>query len=310
MKILVAFTGGTIGSSEQNGCISPSSNSKKVLINEYCLKNKEEVEFEFKEPYTILSENLSGDTLTNLMTFIEENLNGDADGIIITHGTDTLQYSAAAADYCFGNCHKPIVFVSANYPLEDERSNGHINFEAAVKFIKSGEKAGVFVSYSNDLKTVLLHRGCEVFRYREFSDENYSISGSLYEYLNGEIIKTNEGKELCFTPKNKGIRFINNPGILNVTAAPFENYNYSLENINGIILNPYHSGTLNSLSESFNNFCQSAKNKGIPIIVTFSANQKDYDGMQYYAQKGITIKRDVTTVMAQIMLWAEISQKN
>ena len=50
------------------------------------------------------------------------------DGVIITHGTDTLQYTAAFTGYIMAGAQIPIVLVSANYVLEDVRSNGVDNF--------------------------------------------------------------------------------------------------------------------------------------------------------------------------------------
>ena len=54
------------------------------------------------------------------------------EGIIVTTGTDTLAYSSAALGYAFGELSVPMVTVSANYPLSDERSNGFSNFEQYV----------------------------------------------------------------------------------------------------------------------------------------------------------------------------------
>lgn len=65
------------------------------------------------------------------------------DGIVVTHGTDTLQYTSAFLAYIFDGLNVPIVLVSANYPLDDSRSNGFENFVGAIDFIKSGSGNGV-----------------------------------------------------------------------------------------------------------------------------------------------------------------------
>lgn len=145
MKILVVFTGGTIGSCYNDGVISPDSNTRYKLIEMY-KQNGGCAEFDAISPYTVLSENLNGEYFNLLYNSVKENIN-NYDGIIVTHGTDTLQYTSAVLSYMFGFCNTPIVLVSANYPLESEKSNGLENFSAAVDFIKSGNNKGVFVAY-------------------------------------------------------------------------------------------------------------------------------------------------------------------
>ena len=117
MKINVIFTGGTIGSSHSDGYITPDPAAKYRLIKNYQKAFGTSVEFTVCNPYTILSENLSGKTLSLLMKSIKEGLEDNCDGIIVAHGTDTLQYSAIAAAYCFGSNTKPIMFVSLRFSL-------------------------------------------------------------------------------------------------------------------------------------------------------------------------------------------------
>ena len=109
MKILVIFTGGTIGTSIKNGWADIDNNAKYVLLDSY--NNKHKIEFVTASPYSTLSENLSAKHLNLLQKEIGDNLTKDFDGIIVTHGTDTLQYTATAIEYAFNGCEIPIVFV-------------------------------------------------------------------------------------------------------------------------------------------------------------------------------------------------------
>ena len=146
MKILVIFTGGTIGSTVKDGWISADNTAKYTLIENYKNSFGDSVCFDTCEPYFMLSENLSAKHLNLLTESVKEALSKDFDGIIITHGTDTLHFSAAAIHLAFSGADIPIVFVSANYPLENALSNGQANFEAAVKLIQSGISSGVYIS--------------------------------------------------------------------------------------------------------------------------------------------------------------------
>ena len=42
------------------------------------------------------------------------------DGFVITHGTDTMAYSAAALSYMLQNLGKPVVFTGSQLPIEAE----------------------------------------------------------------------------------------------------------------------------------------------------------------------------------------------
>ena len=97
MKILVVFTGGTIGSCYNDGVISPDSSTRYKLIEMY-KQNGGYAEFDAISPYTVLSENLNGEYFNLLYNSVKENIN-NYDGIIVTHGTDTcLLYTSDAAD--------------------------------------------------------------------------------------------------------------------------------------------------------------------------------------------------------------------
>ncbi|MDE5995625.1 MAG: asparaginase [Eubacterium sp.] len=99
MKILVMFTGGTIGCSSNEGVISPNEENTKLLLELYKKEYEKNVDFEIAEPYYKLSENNTGKTLERLISAVCDAVKKNYSGIIVTHGTDTLQYSAAALSY-------------------------------------------------------------------------------------------------------------------------------------------------------------------------------------------------------------------
>ena len=143
MKILTVFTGGTISCFDKGGVLSPDSGSGSLLL-ERARQAGVKAEFITTQPYLVLSENLTAAHLTALRRCLDAHLSEPLSGVIVTHGTDTLAYTAAYLDFVFGAQPVPIALVSANYPLHNSRSNGLENFLAAVKLIEAGE-SGVFV---------------------------------------------------------------------------------------------------------------------------------------------------------------------
>lgn len=305
MNILVIFTGGTIGTIEKNGYLSTDESTRYTLLNKY-KENGGDAKFTISSPYTVLSENLSSIELNILQKEIEANLNADYDGIIVTHGTDTLQYTACALEYSFSNSPIPIVLVSSAYPLTNPKANGYINFEAAVEFIKSKLSAGVFVSYKNENDTsVNIHIPSKILQHAEFSSDLYSIDNKPYAIYNGKI----EIYDTKYLPKNAlgAIEYTNNSDILVISAHPGDNYNYPLDNIKAVILKPFHSGTLNTSCKNFQSFCMLAKSKNIPVFVVNVLDGISYESTKFFDELGIIPLVSSTYISAYLKLWAAIS---
>lgn len=304
MKILVIFTGGTIGSKTKNGWISTDDNTGFTLINSY--KKRDDVEFTFHNPYTILSENLSSTEINLLQKEIADNLDYGYDGIIVTHGTDTLQYTSCAVEYAFSDVKIPIVFVSSSTPLENKNANGYINFEAAVEFIYQNISSGVFVSYKNDNDTfVKFHIPSLICTHPECSSDIYSINNSVFAFYN-EGIKLS-GLKYDKGSKNNLTEYIKNPGILVIDSYPGNSYSYSLEGVNAVVLNPYHSATLNTSSECLQGFCSLAKEKNIPVFVVNTHEGIAYESTKEYNELGIISLPFCTFVSAYVKLWLAVS---
>ena len=307
MKILVIFTGGTIGSLLRDGWISPDAQTKSELIQHYVAEHGSDIEFVTENPYSILSENLSAEQINILVKAVSEAAEGDYDGIIVTHGTDTLQYSAAALSYGLGDRCIPVLLVSSNYPLGDSRTNGHINFLAAVEFIKQKKGNGVFVVYRNDDSPVCFHKGLSLLCHREADDSIYSLYRKPYaEYDNGKITVFDDEKSVC--EKKGAFILCNNPGILVSDARPGECYQYDLKNINAVIFRPYHSGTLNTANEDFVGFCSNAAKLNIPVFVINIKEGDAYASSKEFDSLKIHPIYDSTFVSIYMRLWIAISR--
>ena len=305
MKVLVIFTGGTIGSTLKDGWISTDSTRKYTLIEKYKKDFSDEVLFEVAEPYYILSENLDAQRLNLLISSINDALDKDFDGIIVTHGTDTLHFSAAAAHLAFYGAGIPIVFVSANYPLEDPRSNGHANFEAAVKLIESGIKSGVFISYKNPDGEHFIHTADKALSFSENDDSIYSLSKKPFGvYENGKV--TVLGEAAADTAHK--VFFCDEPKILVVTTLPQDRYRYNLDDFNAVVLRPYHSGTLNTANERFKAFILSAKAKDLPVFLANAPSGTTYETAREYEKLDIIPLPDISFATAYMKLWAGISE--
>ena len=178
-NILVVFTGGTIGSTAAEGTINTSSAAPFKLIRQFQehYQNQQQIHFSTIQPLQILSENLAPCVWQTLIAAIEAQQTDQYDGIIITHGTDTLAYTAAALSFYFNALKIPMLLVSSDYPLADPRANGLENFICAVEFILQKCQAGIFVPYRNQQQTIQVHRGSHLTCSLQLTGDFFSVQG-------------------------------------------------------------------------------------------------------------------------------------
>ena len=304
MKILAVFTGGTIGSSKVDGVISPDCRNSYRLPEMY---NEVDVGVEFTsvQPYNILSENLDGERLTALCECIRSYDLENFDGVIVAHGTDTLQYTSAYLSYVFGLCKTPIVVVSANYPLEDIRSNGFENFRSAIDFIKSGEGKGVFISYTNCGDNSKIHRASRALPHSSYSDEVYSVSDDFCgEIISGKFVK-NDGFSECddeiFLADN--YRLGKRSDVIFVKSYVGMVYPEISTDTKAVLLEGYHSGTLNTSGKVFIEFCRNAKQKNVPLFLTGACEGFYYESKTLFDELGIKVLPKASPIAMYMKLW-------
>ena len=301
MKALFIFTGGTIGSSVIGDKIYPDIKNINRLLSFY----HGEVTMDIENPYTILSETLNGSYLKKLLLCVAENLDKNIyDAILIAHGTDTLQYSAAALSYCFCKAPVPIVLVSSNYVLTDSRSNGKDNFLSALDFIEHGKKCGVFVSYNG----ILIAN--QLLPHMPYSDEVYP----LMSHTNTAYNKEQKASPSCsrtdnsalkqalaldifeslgiegddgYAAKVKSLMLSEESPVLLLNPYPGCIYPRLTGDIKAVILTTYHSGTLDVYNSSLKDMCEQAALLNIPVFLSGLEGDISYATTSYYEELGI-----------------------
>ena len=311
MKILVIFTGGTIGSSVSDEHISIDRTKPYKLIKVHNRQYKNTIEFETVEPYSALSENNTGFTMKQLSQCVKEHINSGYDGIIVTHGTDTMQYMSAALSYTIGNSSIPICVVSSNYPIESENSNGVINFHAAIKFIEKKAGTGVWVVYKNDSELVKVHRGTRLLASGAYSDKVESIFGLYYGSFDSDFnfIPNPDYEEINdeISPLSaNGLSSVSD-SIMRIEPYPGMTYPDIDSNIKYILCGTYHSGTINSEAEETKKFLRDAVNKHIKVYVTGVYEGASYDSTKIFDQYDMELLKNAAPIAMYIKLWLALS---
>lgn len=141
-KILLIATGGTIASSNTEKGLVPTVNADELLsfIPEY----KNICDVDCVQPFYIDSTNVTPEHWLKITTVIKENY-GLYDGFLITHGTDTLAYTACALSCLIKNPNKPIVLTGSQRPVSDIDTDAKKNLLDSFKFAVSGYHGTVVV---------------------------------------------------------------------------------------------------------------------------------------------------------------------
>lgn len=237
-KILVLFTGGTIGSVNEEGVINVAGDGKFTLISEYRKRFGGETVFECRQILNILSENILHEHWERILEILYNVDVSNYAGIIITHGSDTLAYTSALLGMYFRHIYIPVYIIASNKPVGAVGSNGLFNFAAAVEKIREGKYKGVFTLYERVyLPTRIMPADSCCDRFQAYGEDGVN-EFSVFRGVNDKWL---------LAPKSRVFhdRLRLEKGIMKIDGYPGIDFsNYSLEGKPAAVLYvPYHSGT-------------------------------------------------------------------
>ncbi len=285
-NILLLSTGGTIGSTVQAGTIDTNNSAQLKLLQLFAQQDQHpDIQFHCRQPVQILSENLAPCVWQTLIAAIEAEQLSNYDGIIVTHGTDTLAFTACALSFYFHALNIPMLLVSSNYPLDDSRANGLTNFQGAVEFIRQKTIAGVFVPYRNaGLGQVIeIHQGTQLTCSPQLSSDFFSIQNNPVMVLDDKQFHTfgyyEDGEFIeypAFTRAGQPPVLLQAHFESRITLIrPYPNLDYrsiNLQHTDAVLHDLYHSGTACTTTQwgeqhSLIAFIQRCKAENIPVYL-------------------------------------------
>ncbi len=150
-KVAVIFTGGTIAMAvdSKSGLASPALDGTRLLELAGIAPETVEMQDFGNRP----SPHFQIEDLTRLTALIEETAKReDIEGIVVTHGTDTLEESAFFVDCIYGGV-KPVIFTGAMRNSSQRNYDGVDNLLAAITAAKSAKTKGlgVLVVFSGEI---------------------------------------------------------------------------------------------------------------------------------------------------------------
>ena len=234
----------------------------------------------------------------------------DYDGVVVSHGTDTMAYTASAVTFMLPDIDRPVVFTGSQLPLNDVLSDAPDNLRTAFAMAASG-KPGVFLAF--DRKVML---GCRAVKVRAsgfsaFESINARYAGvvsNLGLLMDEQVLpKCQRPARLC-TDISKDVFLLKltpglNPAIFDMLAAM---------GYKGIVIEAFGLGGINFLGKGLRGI-QRAVEDGISVVVTTqclydSSDLRVYQVGNKLLDLGVVQARDMTSEAAMTKLMWGIGQ--
>ena len=186
-RILLIGTGGTIASEMGDNGLEPELTSRQLLryvpdISGIC-------EVDCTQLFSLDSTNIRPEHWLRIAGSIQQCYE-KYDGFVISHGTDTMAYTAAGLSYLIQNRRKPIVLTGAQKPIGYDTTDSKQNLRDAFTVAASG-MSGVLLVFNGKIIMGTRARKTRSKSFEAFSSINYPIvgmvqDGRLIQYIRPE----------------------------------------------------------------------------------------------------------------------------
>ena len=302
-KILLLTTGGTIASVPGGEGLEPH---RSDIMERELSQLRTYYDIYVEDVMCLDSSNIQPQQWKHIAHRIYENRNG-YDGIVVSHGTDTMAYSASAVTFMLPGINLPVVFTGSQLPLTDVLSDGPDNLRTAFAMAASG-KPGIFLAF--DRKVML---GCRAVKVRAsgfsaFESINARYAGRVSNQglvLDESVLPAPQGKPRLLTDISNDVFLLKlTPGLNSNIFDMLSNMGYK-----GIVIEAFGLGGVDVLSNNLQQI-RKAVDKGISVVVTTqclydSADLQVYQVGNKLLKLGVIQGRDMTSEAAMTkLMWA------
>ncbi len=174
-KVLLIGTGGTIASDVTANGLAPELTTEQLLaqipaISEIC-------DVDCVQLLNLDSTNMEPRHWLMIAKCIREHY-GSYQGFVVTHGTDTMAYTAAALSYLVQGSPKPIILTGAQKPIGFDSTDSKINLQDAFR-CAAEDLPGVSIVFNNQVILGTRARKTRSKSFQAFSSINYPHLGVL-----------------------------------------------------------------------------------------------------------------------------------
>ncbi len=308
-KILLLTTGGTISSVQSSNGLVPSDQNNLIST----ILNDNESIIDIVPIMTLDSSNIQPEEWKIIASSIYENM-PKYDGIIVTHGTDTMAYTSSMISFMVQNPNIPIVFTGSQLPLTHPLTDAIDNLKCAKAMALSGVP-GVFIAF--DRKILL---GCRAVKAKTVSFNAFQTINreplGVVSSLGLNLDKINDLHHSNEKPK-LSLDIETNVFLLKLTPTTNPNTIPILieSGIKGIVIEAFGAGGISFIRRDFVKEIKNAVDKNIPVVVSSqclyeSSNFNIYEVGTKVLKSGAIEALDMTSEAAVTKLMYALGQTN
>lgn len=270
-RILLVHTGGTLGmTGRRPDALKPGAFFRTVKEKVPELARLAKLELHLFS--NVDSSELQPEAWVQLASYLHQRRD-DFDGAVVTHGTDTLAWTASALSFLLPNVDRPVVLTGAQRPLGEVRSDARLNLVDAVTSAIHGPPE-VSVCFDSHLYRGNRVRKASIAEYDAFDSPNWPALGVLGVDARFEKpAKRNKGKARLSAHLDPRVFVLKvYPGLDVELVLPI------LSKVKGLVLEAYGAGNFPvGARRSLRPLFRAAKDKGVPVVVVSQAHRNGVD---------------------------------
>lgn len=179
-KILIINTGGTIAMQKEPQTLSIIETSKNPVL-QYATLNDHNYELIIAEPFNLPSPHITPQEMLQIKELIEQKMTENLlKGIVITHGTDTLEETAYFLELTLKHT-IPVVITGAMRPSNELSSDGPSNFTNAIRVAtdKNAYNKGVMVVLNEEIHSAVNVTKAHTSQLTTFQSPHFGSIGTV-----------------------------------------------------------------------------------------------------------------------------------
>ena len=274
-EILMIGTGGTIASEMTPEGLTPELNTRQLLdfipdIGKLC-------RVDCIQLYNLDSTNICPENWLGVVDTLRKNYDA-YDGFVISHGTDTMAYTAAALSYLIQGSPKPIILTGAQKPIWFDGTDSKRNLTDAFLYACRG-CGGVQIVFNG--KVILGTRARKTFSksFQAFSSVNYPDLAVLQDERLLQYIRTESLPRPIFYDT-----LCQNVGLLKlIPGTKRELVEFMVERYDGIVIESFGVGGLPDYpGQEFYPVVRQAVERGRIVVMTTQVPNEGSDLSVYH----------------------------
>ena len=312
-RLALLATGGTIACTMTESGLAPTLTAADLLAP---LRDRLPCEVVPRDVFRMDSSNMQPEEWCLLARAVDEALT-DCDGVVITHGTDTMAYTASALSFMLAGVRKPVVLTGSQlplgHPLTDAVSNMRHAIVAAMQNV-----SGVYVSF--DYKLISgVH--C-VKTHTTAMDAFSSINAPLAGYFDVEGVHFTHQQGFAPAegmPAGYRLRDSIDPRVFLLKLAPGTSpdvFRFVRDaGYRGLVIEAFGLGGLHYIRRNLVAALQALAESGVYVLVVSQCLHEKADLTVYEVGRGMLLERihsgqDMTTEAAVTKLMWALAQDN